>query len=472
MAARPHRQHLPLHRPPRLLQRDRARRRGHDRATVKRLLGVGGLALWLAAPAAAAPPVVTATASPARGFAPLRVTLTAGGEPASYRWDLGDGTTAVGATVRHVYAPGTWAATVTATSAAGETAQAVVVVQAAPEALVLRRPAAARWGDAVALHGRVASGRAGVRVQVYRGRTFVTGATTRRGGSFAARLLLRVPGRYHARGGPFAIGRGRGACAPATARFAPPRRPARRSPHAPRRRRARMGGTTRGASRSRPAAAASDQLVLPTNRLGTVRVTLRLRPRPGFAGFTRALSSRIVEPSLGAGLERACRCASSSGACAGLRYALRGIDGRYDLDTVEAVYAFQQLHGLTPTGRTDARLWQLLARAETPTARFPGTHLEVDRGRQVLLDVRAGLVVRVVHVSTGATGNTPLGIWQRLPQGARASTGCCTTRSTSCAASPSTATPRCRRTRRRTAASACRCGSRRRFTPATTRARR
>ena len=36
----------------------------------------------------------------------------------------------------------------------------------------------------------------------------------------------------------------------------------------------------------------------------------------------------------------------------------------------------------------------------------------MDKTRQVLLDVVAGKVVRVVHVSTGATGNTPVGTWR------------------------------------------------------------
>ena len=60
---------------------------------MRRLLGVAALALGLAAPAAAAPPVVTASASPASGVAPLRVTLKATGDAASYRWDFVDGGT-------------------------------------------------------------------------------------------------------------------------------------------------------------------------------------------------------------------------------------------------------------------------------------------------------------------------------------------------------------------------------------------
>ena len=59
----------------------------------------------------------------------------------------------------------------------------------------------------------------------------------------------------------------------------------------------------------------------------------------------------------------------------------------------------------------DARFWAELQRAGVPQARYPGTHVEVSKGRQVLFLVRDGQVALVVPVSTGATGNTPLGHW-------------------------------------------------------------
>ena len=52
--------------------------------------------LAFTASANAAPPAVTATATPAAGVAPFRVTLTAAGDAASYSWTLGDGATAAG----------------------------------------------------------------------------------------------------------------------------------------------------------------------------------------------------------------------------------------------------------------------------------------------------------------------------------------------------------------------------------------
>ncbi|MGH2921940.1 MAG: L,D-transpeptidase, partial [Gaiellaceae bacterium] len=72
----------------------------------------------------------------------------------------------------------------------------------------------------------------------------------------------------------------------------------------------------------------------------------------------------------------------------------------------------QKLHGLAWTGRVGPGLWGRLQRADRPRARYLGTHLEVSKGRQLLFDVRNGRVIRVVHVSTGATGNTPVGRWR------------------------------------------------------------
>ena len=44
-----------------------------------------------------------------------------------------------------------------------------------------------------------------------------------------------------------------------------------------------------------------------------------------------------------------------------------------------------------------------------PRYRGPEAHIEVDKTRQILLDVRGGEVVAVIPVSSGATGNTPEG---------------------------------------------------------------
>ena len=103
--------------------------------------------LALAGTAQAAPPAVTVAASPGAGIAPLRVTLTATGDAATYTWSLGDGATAEGPEVTHVYGAGTFSAAVTATNAAGEVAQAQVVVSAARRTVTLEAPRRAHYGE-------------------------------------------------------------------------------------------------------------------------------------------------------------------------------------------------------------------------------------------------------------------------------------------------------------------------------------
>jgi lipoprotein-anchoring transpeptidase ErfK/SrfK len=95
-----------------------------------------------------------------------------------------------------------------------------------------------------------------------------------------------------------------------------------------------------------------------------------------------------------------------------LHYLLRGAGGYYGAETYDAVVAFQNGNGFARTGRVSRSLWRRLLRAGVPQPRYlSGTHIEVDKRRQVLLDVVRGQVVRVVRVSTGATGNTPVGLW-------------------------------------------------------------
>ena len=68
------------------------------------------------------------------------------------------------------------------------------------------------------------------------------------------------------------------------------------------------------------------------------------------------------------------------------------------------------------TGRVGADLWRRLVRADVPRAFSPsGTHIEVSKTKQVMYEVVRGKVAKVIHVSTGATGNTPVGKLARLP---------------------------------------------------------
>jgi hypothetical protein len=142
---------------------------------------------------------------------------------------------------------------------------------------------------------------------------------------------------------------------------------------------------------------------------GRHRARLQFVPGAGYAPRSLSRYYRIRTPSLSIGsygrgvyaLERRLH---------GLRYALRASNRFFGVDTYEAVLAFQKVHRMSRTGKVGDTVWGKLGRASIPAARHPsGSHIEVDKTRQVLFEVRRGHVVRVIHASTGATGNTPVG---------------------------------------------------------------
>jgi PKD repeat protein len=389
---------------------------------VRRIGVLFAAALALAPAAHAAPPAVSATATPASGAAPLQTTLAATGNAATYHWDLGDGATADGPVVQHSYAAGRYTATVTATSSTGETAQATVVVTA--NGLTLAGPRSAGYQRLARFHGRLVPARKGARVALYRNGRQVATARTTRNGSFVVRGRVGTPdARYTAR---FA-----GAVSNEVALAV---RPALDTAFLGS---GRLGTPLSLLVRERPAAAGTAtvrvwregklvasrafrgklRLRLPTHVPGEYRVRVAVAPAAGYVTATRALRQFVVAPSLGPG---------SSGLSAfaldrrlhELHYALARVDGHYGQDDVDAVTAFQKLHGLARTGRVDGRVWTELDRATIPRARYPGNHIEVSKGRQVLFVVRDGQVALVSTVSTGATGNTPLGhfhVYSKVP---------------------------------------------------------
>jgi N-acetylmuramoyl-L-alanine amidase len=366
--------------------------------------------LAFTASATAAPPLVTPSASPSSGVAPLRVTMTATGDAATYTWSLGDGTVASGAVVTHTYASGRFVATVTATSAAGETAQAQVEVVACSRTLALVTPARADYGAPAAFSGALRPGLRGALVRIYRGSTYVTSTRTRSDGRFRVRVLLRSSGPYHARVGALRSQSRTVALRPRLTAALPALAP--------------VGGVLTLRPRLVPRAAGAvrvrvlrdGRLVgstagrLPTGKAGTLRVEITSTPRRGFTGVRRVLRARVVQPSLARGASGPSVLALER-RLAELHYALPRVDSTYGHDTAEAVLAFQKVHGLPRTGRVEPWLWRRLATATIPRPRRAGSYIEVDKSRQVLFVVRQGVVAKAVHVSTGATGNTPIGTW-------------------------------------------------------------
>ena len=161
-----------------------------------------------------------------------------------------------------------------------------------------------------------------------------------------------------------------------------------------------------------PGANGSFRISVPATRIGRLKVVVRLAPMPGFEAITRNVGTRVAGPTLRVGSHGAA-VQFLERRLAQLRYALLRVDGRFGVDTADAVLAFRKVRGLARVSSVDRAMWRALMTARPPQPRVRGgDHIEVDKTRQVLFEVRGGQVVRAVHVSTGATGNTPVGTWR------------------------------------------------------------
>ena len=311
------------------------------------------------------------------GPAPLTVTFTAACASSAYQWSFGDGTTAAGQTVEHVYPAGVFRPTLTSDTGL-EPAATVLSI-----ALELRAPPRARYAQWVTLHATVTP-----RLPVtLRGRQFIHGKLRVRvlgtapwvaqaGGVTSTVHIVAVPKLVVRLVGPAIVGS-----------------------------HVHVNATLHPASAGKVVGPA----VVDTHFAHVAHVTVTTRPARGWAAVRRTVQAEIVLPQLSSG-SRGPSVLQLEERLRDLHYAVQ-VGGVYGDDDVEAVYAFQKVEGLPRTGTVTPALWASLLHAQVPRARYPGNHIEVDKTRQVLFVVRGGKVALVVAASTGATGNTPLGLW-------------------------------------------------------------
>jgi lipoprotein-anchoring transpeptidase ErfK/SrfK len=382
---------------------------------VRRLL-VLVLAVAAAPPANAAPPAVQIGATPQIGIAPLESTLVASGDPASYRWEVDGVAVGEGGQLHHVFPVGHHQVAVVATAANGEVSRQAVTVSAF--SLSLAAPRVASFGKRIAFTGRAVPALGGERIVLEREGRAVASGRVGSGGRFAISTRARLPASYAVRIGELVSGRVAIAVRPRIAVTVQGSRVAGRPVVVRAAVRPAAAGSLRvevrrpGARRLARAGGSRVALRVPTRRQGDYRVRIAVRPAVGWAAASAAISVPVHLPQLGPG-SRGPSVRELERRLADLGYALRAVDGHYGRDTAEAVLALQKVHGLPWTGGVTARLWRVLERAATPRARYSrGNHIEVDKRRQLLLLIRGGRVVLVSHVSTGATGNTPVGRWR------------------------------------------------------------
>jgi hypothetical protein len=279
-------------------------------------------------------------------------------------------------------------------------------------------PATPTYGGTVTFSGVVTGGSPGAHVDLLAdtgsGWSLVTSTTAGSGGSYSFNVAATAPGSYAAQTPgatssavvlalrPQLTGRVRGLLFPGSKVLL----------------RGRLTPATAGtlrlfqAGHGRAVAVRSDgtyAIRLLTGGGGGHRARLVFSPSNGFVAREIIRRYRLATPWLSIGssgngvlaLERRLR---------GLHYALRSANRFYGVDTYEAVLAFQKVHRMSRTGSVSSTVWSKLGVAKVPRARrASGDHIEVDKTRQVLYEVRRGIVSRAIHVSTGATGNTPVG---------------------------------------------------------------
>jgi N-acetylmuramoyl-L-alanine amidase len=386
------------------------------RRSMRKILLISAIALVVWARAAhAAPPAVTVEASPTSGAAPLMVTFTASGGAVSYHWQFGDGAEGDGATVEHTYqTAGRFTAVVTGSIfTGGAIGQASVEVTA--YALSLKAPSPIRLGRVATFSGALVPAEAHVRIALSRNGKRIAGAWTGQRGAFRLRTHVRAPGTYEASfGGVVSNSRSVRVRPILTARF---------------RGAALVGSPLALVVRVKPASAGrihvlvrrgnkkvfqgrasgSARIRLKTPGPLVYRVSLRVETVEGYVPVALRLRTTVALPRLSWGA-RGASVRFLEQRLAQLHYALERADGYYGEDTYDAVLAFQKVNWLERDGVVGPAVWRRLNSATIPLARYrSGTHLEVDKTRQVLFDVRGGKVARVLPVSTGATGNTPVG---------------------------------------------------------------
>ena len=382
---------------------------------MRRLLATS-FALAVAPAAAAAPPAVDIVAAPQVGVAPLESTLVASGDAASYRWEVDGTPVGEGPTLRHVFPPGHHQVAVVATAPSGEASRQALTVSAF--SLSLSGPRIVSYGRRAAFRGRVVPALPDEPITLeHDGRT-VASARVRRGGRYALGARPHAPGSYVVRIGELASKPIELAIRPRITVSLQGSRVTGRPFVVRTRLRPASAGTVQvavhrpGTRPLRRTRAGRGALRVPTRRQGEYRVRVSVSPAPGWASASAGLSVQVHLPRLGRG-SRGSSVRELERRLARLGYALRAVDGHYGDDTTEAVLAFQKAQGLAWTGRVTVRLWRVLEGAASPRPRYArGNHIEVDKRRQLLLLVRGGRVVLVSHVSTGATGNTPVGRWR------------------------------------------------------------
>ncbi|MCW2930676.1 MAG: Peptidoglycan-binding domain 1 protein [Actinomycetia bacterium] len=88
----------------------------------------------------------------------------------------------------------------------------------------------------------------------------------------------------------------------------------------------------------------------------------------------------------------------------GLKYYPGSANGTFGVDTLEAVWAFQEIQGLPVNGEVDAATGNALVKPKAYKAHYPNggsERVEVNLGTRVMILYRGGQVALISHISSG-----------------------------------------------------------------------
>jgi N-acetylmuramoyl-L-alanine amidase len=299
-------------------------------------------------------------------------------------------------------------------------------VAGAGDTLTLLQPGVTSFGTTGSIDGALAPARAGVSVDLISAGSVLAQAQTAADGSFSFAFHLVGPGPYVARSGTVTS-------VSVIARIRPSLTVSLRGDRI-------VGQPLSLRARIQPASAGKLRLIAvrghkrPLSRFvqsgkrfsfslaqaARYTVWVELEPGTGYTQIARKIRLGITAPALHLG-SRGHAVRLLENALIAHHFALLHADSAFGADTLEAVYALQKLSGLSRNGRMGDTTWRALGRSVPPAPRLRGSYIEVDKTKQVLYVVRSSKVTLIVPVSTGATGNTPIGIfhvYSKVPGGA------------------------------------------------------
>ncbi len=299
-------------------------------------------------------------------------------------------------------------------------------VATAGDTLSLSRPSVTPYNKAGSIGGMLTPARAGIDVDLVRDGAVVAQTQTASDGGFSFTLRFVNPGPYVARSGSVES-------APVSAQIRPIITTSLRGDRIvgqPLQLRARLQPAAAGKLRLKVVRghhlvrnrfiATGKPFALTLSSAARYVAWVGVKPNAGYTRIARKIHFGVSAPSLFLG-SRGHTVRLLESELIAHHFALLHADSAFGADTLEAVYALQKLAGLSRSGRVNAAAWLALGRSEPPRPRLRGTYIEVDKTKQVLYVVRNSKVTLIVPVSTGATGNTPIGIfhvYSKVPGGA------------------------------------------------------